>query len=275
MNIACIVNTHGKPDCVLDTLDSITTYMTEQVIVLVDGVGWHEFDNVELPCGKVKGFPHGKPRAPFRNMALAMKTVTETYPDADWYCYTEFDCLFGSERFKENLKMADEMGVWMLGNDGHIDDVAMPLIQAMIEQPITQSYYMLGCCQFFNRKFIAKLLEINFFDRFLTMTNGFQDASFPYYSGWDISEHMYPTLCRHFGGNVGVWATFDAEGKWHGDYEHYPCRWKPELNPETENFPDASILHPIKGMDHPIRVSLREKRKIWKALHQTTKPSGS
>lgn len=275
MEIAAVLNVHSQPDVIIDTLDSILTYMTDKVLVVVDGATWDDFKDVQLPVGKVQGFHHGKPKAPYRNVALALKTVTETYPNVDWYCYTEYDVLFTSERFKHNLKMAEDRDVWMLGNDGHVDEVAMPLVQAMIGENFKSCYYLLGCCQFFHRKFIDRLKDYNFFDRFLNLTNGFTDGYFPFYSGYDLSEHMYPTLCRHFGGNVGVFATYDGEGKWHGAYEYFPCRWKPELDPETENFPNASIMHPLKKYDHPIRAHHRERRKQWKTSQQKARLSAS
>ena len=275
MSIAAVLNVHSQPDLIIDTLDSIFTFMTEKVVVVVDGAKWDEFKDISLPVGKVEGFYHNIRRAPFRNVALALKTVTEAWPHEDWYCYTEYDVLFTSPRFMHNLKLAEERDVWMLGNDGHVDNVQMPMIESMIGDKFKSYYYLLGCCQFFHRKFIDKLREINFFDRFLNLTNGFTMGSLPGYEGYDLSEHMYPTLCRHFGGNVGVFAHYDETGKWHGAYKVFPCRWKPELDPETENFDEASIMHPLKTYDHPIRAHHRERRKQWKALLQKGKRSES
>jgi hypothetical protein len=270
MEIAAVLNAHSQPDIIIDTVDSILTYMTKNVLVLIDGYGWDKMKDVPLPCHRMEGFPHGTIR-PYRNVALGLKSVVETWPNADWYYYCEYDVLIGSNRFLHNLKKAEEIGVWMLGNDGHVDDLAMPLVQALIGQPIKSSYYLIGCSQFFHRKFIDKLNEIDFFERFLNMTNGFTNGYFPFYSGYDISEHMYPTLCRHFGGNIGVFATYDEHGKWHGAYEYFPVRWKPDLNPEKDKYKEASIMHPLKSYDHPIRKYHREKREKWKDLQNQEK----
>jgi hypothetical protein len=277
MELAVAISAHpDRPELIIDTIDSILTYGTEKILMIVDAVGWHRYKDIPLPVSKLEGFRHGAPKAPYRNVALALKVLTETWPDADWYCYCDDDVLFGSERFKHNLKMAEDKDVWMLGNDGHVDEQAMPLIQALIGAPIKSSYYLLGCLHFFHRKFIDKLNEINFFERFLTLTSGFDKGFFPLYSGWDISEHMYPSLCRHFGGNIGVFATWEGETqKWHGAYEYFPLRWKPELDPETENFADASILHPLKTVDHPLRDQFRRKREQWKDLQKKAKQSVS
>lgn len=276
MELAVAISAHPKrPDLIIDTLDSILTYATDKILVSVDAVGWDTYRDMPLPAAKLEAFAHGYPKAPYRNVALSLKVLQETWPDANWYCYCDHDVLFGSERFKHNLKMAEEMGVWMLGNDGHIDEVAMPLVQSLVGENLKRSYYLLGCCHFFHRDFINKLLEINFFDRFLTLTSGFDKGFFPFYSGYDLSEHMYPTLARHFGGNIGVFATYDHEGNWHGAHRFFPMRWKPDLDPETENFPEASIMHPIKDLNHPIRVYHREKRKQWKDSQTKAKQSAS
>lgn len=275
LEIAAALNVHNNPDVVRDTIDSIKTYMTDDIVVLVDGASWSQMKNEPMEAGKMEGFHHNLPKSPYRNVALSLKTVTEQYPDSDWYCYCEYDVLFTSDRFKHNLRMAEEKGVWMLGNDGHVDEQAIPLVQALIGEHFRSSYYLLGCCQFFHKNFIAKLNEINFFDRFLNMTNGFKDGFFPFYSGYDLSEHMYPTLCRHFGGNIGVFAHYDEFGKWHGAYQYFPVRWRPEIDPETENFPNPSIIHPLKSYDHPLRELHRERRKQWKTLNQMGSLSAS
>jgi hypothetical protein len=265
MEIAFAINTHTRQtDLIIETLDSILTYGSDKILVVVDGASWGHYKDLALPAFKMEGFHHGCPKAPYRNVALALKTVTETWA-VDWYCYCEYDVLFGSDRFKHNLKMAEDMGVWMLGNDGHIDEHPMPMVQALLGEKLKNCYYLLGCCQFFHRNFIEKLNDINFFERFLTLTSGFTDGYFPFYSGYDISEHMYPSLCRHFGGNIGVFATWDSEGKWHGASEYFPVRWKPDINHEKDSYHEASIMHPLKTMDNPIREYHREKRNKWKS----------
>lgn len=262
MIVSTLVSAHSKPDVVLDTIDSIKIYMTDNILLIVDGAS-SEFDSLEFPVTMIKGFPHSVPRSPFRNMALGLMNLVDKYPDSDWYCYIEYDCLVTSARFKANLEKADELNVWMLGNDGHVDNIQLPIIESLIGSPLRSSYYLLGACQFFSKHFIKKLIEIDFFQRFLNLTNGFSDGLFPYYSGYDINEHLYPTLTRHFGGNIGVFATYDyTKSKWHGSYEIFPVRWQPELDPDTENFSSASLIHPLKTFNHPIREHHRRIRNV-------------
>lgn len=268
MEIATVLNAHGAPEVIIDTLESIFTFMTDKVLVVVDGASWDRLGTTPLPAHKMKGFPHGIPKSPYRNMALGLMALSQKWSDANWYCYCEYDVLFGSDRFKHNLRMADEKGVWMLGSDGHIDEVNIPLLDALVGRPVGKSgYYLLGCCQFFSKAFMDTLNRMKFFERFLTMTNGFAKGTIPGFTGYDVSEHMYPTLARHFGGNIGVFATW-FENEWHGPHEYYPVRWKPDLDPATENFPKASIMHPLKSYDHPIREFHRKRRQKWKSLSE-------
>jgi hypothetical protein len=261
INLAVVLNAHNKPDVVRDTIDSIQTFATKNIVVLVDGACWPKMKKEPMDAAKVEGFYHNTHKAPYRNVALSLQTIADVYPESDWYCYTEYDVLFASERFKHNLKMAEEKGVWMLGNDGRVDYEKMPLVQAMFDKPFKSIYYLLGCCLFFHKNFINKLKEIDFFNRFLNLTNGFTGGFFPFYRGYDLSEHLYPTICRHLGGNIGVFAHYEQTGNWHGSHKFFPVRWMPEIDPVKENFPEASIIHPLKSFDHPIRVHHREKRK--------------
>lgn len=259
--IATILGVHNNVECALDTIDSVRTFVGDKVLLVIDGSHWTQWESVAVQAHKMKGFPHGVAKSPYRNVALGLSQAWEMWgKEVEWVCYTEYDTLFTSSRFRSNLKMADQQGVWMLGNDGHVDDIQMPLVESLVKSKFRSIYYLLGCCQFFNRRFLEKLQEIDFFNKFLSLTNQFTSGRFPTYNGYDISEHLYPTLCRHFGGAVGVFATWDHKGQWHGSYRYYPMRWKPDLDPETENFPEASIMHPLKDHNHPIRVLQREKR---------------
>jgi hypothetical protein len=265
MQIAAFMNIHSDPGLVADTLDSVFTYMTRDVLLVVDGAS-SAFDHVAFPVPKMTGFQHGCNRAPYRNLALGFKTVQAMHPKADWYCYIEPDCLVASERFRRNLMMAEERKIWMLGCDGRVDStVQMPLVEALLHDSVdAHRYYLLGCCQFFHRDFVEKLVEIDFFDKFLAATNQFSQGYLPGYNGYDISEHLYPTLARKFGGNIGVFATYEQPDRWHGSYKVFPMRWQPQLT-EEDDYSEASLLHPVKDVNHPIRCKRREERNVIRA----------
>jgi hypothetical protein len=264
MKIATVLNIHNNSEVVHDTLDSIRKYMTEDILVIVDGAHWSKLENVELPTYKLEGFRHDCPKSPYRNVTLGLKELSRLFPDADWYCYMEYDVLIASEGFKHTLQRAEDMGIWCLGNDYVVGEYKFPLLEQMLKAQLGPSHYLLGCCVFHHKNFIKKLIEINFFERFLYLTNSFSAGFFPDYDaqgGYDLGEHLYPTLAVHFGGKVANFAKWSrAQAKWYGNYHQFPMRWVPELDPESDNFPEAFILHPLKTYDHPIREYHRKIR---------------
>lgn len=246
------MNVHNNPELVLDTLDSISTFMTSDILVVIDGTS-HHFDNIKLPVHTLKGFNHNHKRSPYRNIALGLKNLFTLFPDKTWYAYMEADCLVTSERFRYNLEMAEKQKIWMLGNDGRVElDLNLSFLESLLGDSLKKhSYYLLGCCQFFHRDFLQKIHD--FFDTLLNATAGFNPGEIPWYNGYDISEHLYPTLARYFGGNIGVFATY-AVDQWHGSHKVFPIRFRPEIE---EIYPETSIIHPIKNHISPIRIQQR------------------
>lgn len=259
MEIVAVVNVH-KPDPVVhDSLEAISRYVTDKIVTVIDGASAENFDDFSLPVARVNGFYHNYPKAPYRNVALGLMMAIDHFPQFDWLLYTEYDLLFASDRFKKNLEMAEKSGVWMLGNDGRVDYQNMSFVEGILGETFRSQYYLLGCCLFFHKDFIRKLLEVDFFEKFLHATNGFDPGVIPFYEGYDISEHLYSTLARHWGGNIGVFATWDGL-QWHGASKYFPFRWQPELESDGP-YQDASILHPLKSYDHPLREFFRKKRR--------------
>jgi hypothetical protein len=263
MRIAAATTLHSNPELVLDTFDSIFAYMTTDVLAVIDGAS-SAFRHVPLPVHHITGVEHNCNRAPYRNVAIALKEVAGLFPTCDWYCYIEPDCLVVSDRFKTNLRHAEEKDVWMLGCDGRVEaEVDLSFLETVFGKSLKGSgYYLLGCCQFFKGSFLRQIVESGFFERFLTATADCSNGYVPNYNGYDISEHLYPTLARSLGGNLGVFATYESTERWHGSYRVFPMRWRPELSTE-EDFPESSIMHPLKSVDHPIRV---ERRRIRNAV---------
>lgn len=264
--IATVVNVHGNTPLVLDTLDALRTYSSENNLVLVDGAVWDSWGkDIQLPAHKICGFVHNQPRAPYRNVAFGLMSLVNQWNDMDWYCYTEYDTLYANDLFKEDLAKASKQNIWCLGTNHRIGSFKFPLIERMLGIELKESHYLLGCCVFFHRKFVKKLKQINFFEKFLQWTNEFRPPYFPGYDeqgGYDISEHLYPTLANHFGGKVGQLSSWsDHLATWErGNFLKYPIRWKPEL---TADYPlyNASILHPVKQYNHVFRLLSRKKRK--------------
>ena len=267
MNIATVLNVHDDTDCVVDTIESIQKYVGERILVVVDGASWEKWGkNLQISAYKLEGFWHGCNRAPYRNMALGMKQAWQLWgQEIDWICYTEYDCLFGSDEFKEYLKKSAELGAWCVGNDFRQSNLKFPLLERMLKAEFNFSAYLLGCCVFYKSDFIRKLVEIDFFNRFLYLTNEFSKGFFPGYEeqgGYDLSEHLYPTLATHLGGKVAQLAVWsEASGAWAGEYKKFPFRFRPELEISENLHEFASILHPVKNYNNAIRIYHRRKRK--------------
>jgi hypothetical protein len=275
MKLAITLLAHGHTELVLDTIDSIREYVTEDILVVVDGAAWNTWGNdIKVPAYKMSGFYHNLANAPYRNVAFGLMNTTKLFPGADWYGYVDYDVLFTSDSFKNDLEKANSEGVWVVGNDVRPaqDDIRLDLLEQFFQIKLEEIYYVLGCCHFYNNKFIKMLWDINFFEKFLWLTNGFTYGFFPAgrrcgpsYPGspgyiFDLSEYLYPSLAFHLGGRLKGMAKCEKDGTWKGDYKKYPMRWKPELGP-NDYFEEATIMHPVKEA-LPIRYYQREKRNL-------------
>lgn len=259
---------------VSDTLDSIRMFMTKDVLVITDGAAhWkpkrlkkeaevlrrHDpFEGRSLDAHRVEGFYHARSRGPFRNLTLGLKTLAENW-NADWYCYIEYDCLVASDDFKGDLENAGRRGVWAIGNDHRCANYRMPLLEKVVG-PIGESHVLLGCCNFFHADFVRELVSRDFFSKFLCLTNCFRETvpDFDEQGAYDFGEVVYPTLAAHYGGKVDHFAHYNDMLGWSGNAERYPMRFRPDIDAD---FPDASIIHPLKNYDDPIRAYHRERRR--------------
>lgn len=265
MRIAVILSAHENSPTYRDTLESVKTHLSDDVVVLADGFGAGQFDGVDL----IEGFRHGKSSAPVRNVALGLMGAWERWGGvADWYCYIEYDCLVGSGEVREHLGMADERGYWMLGNDMRSVDRSMPFLDRL-EGGRIPLRYLLGCCWFMSSAFMGELARRRFFTRLLEYTNFFdsetvllEDASGKGLPAHDPSEFIYPSLAVHYGGTVEQLACWD--GGWSGNYHHYPMRFKPDLS-ESDPFRDACVMHPVKDPESPLRRFHGERRRGLKS----------
>jgi hypothetical protein len=259
MKVSVVLGTHENSDVFNDTLESVRHYWTDDVLVVVDGLSWSQFDNCDFM--RIQGFNHGKESAPVRNVALGLMKAWEMWGDTpDWYCYMEYDCLVGSKLCLEQYK---EMGFWILGNDRRSIPERLPFLEVFSKSQL-DVHYLLGCCVFFSSEFMRALDADNFFERFLNFTNFFtqtitlKSAAGKQLMVYDLSEYMYPTLAAHYGGKVGELAAWEGV-QWRGCSDLYPMRYKPEIS-EEDPFRAACMLHPLKSFDSPVRTFHREKR---------------
>lgn len=265
MKIATLINTH-KTDILLDTYESIKSYVSDDILIIVDGYDWEDWGkNLSSDLNVKEGYVHNYPKSPYRNYTLGLQELYKQYPTSDWYCYCESDVLFVSESFKYHLKNSPE--TWMLGNDLRFSNkIKFPYLNKIIGEEIKETSYFLGCCLFFNKKFIKKLVEIDFFNKFLDATKEFKTGHFPdcdEQQVYDIGENLYPTLAHHYGGELKQLAVWNqAFNHWAGqNFREFPMRWKPEITWD-DNFREASILHPVKtNLDLRWFHKVKRKRK--------------
>jgi len=248
---------HGNTDVVLDTIDSMKYYATDQILAIVDGANWDNWGkSVKLPCYKICGVIHGYHKNPYRNVVIGLKALGKIFPDAEYYCYCEYDALFTSDEFWEDLT-----GEWLIGTNLREHKMKFPLVERMLGEEIKSGHYMLGCCFFIKNDFM-RVLEERFFDQFIQKTNFFDAGFFPgliRQGGYDLIENLLPTLAVHFGGKLKSLSRWnDAFNDWSGNFRKYPIRWKEEI---TENYTETCIVHPAKHFDNPIRKFDRLKRK--------------
>ncbi len=260
MRIICVLNAHGAADVLLDTIDSIHTHLTRDVLVVIDGAKAGCLNGHDVPASTVQGLIHGAPKSPYRNTTLGLMMAHRAYPDADWYCYIEYDCLIGSSRVKADLAGMPDY-VWCVGNDlRHNPHVNLEFGSVIVKNKLPVPKYLLGCCVFHSGTFIRTLAENDIFNRILWYTNDFTGGFFPKYNGYDVAEHLFPTLAEHYGGSsFGFARYYEDKMSWEGDAETYPMRWRPDLS-EADPYRTACIMHPLKSFDNPIREYHRNLR---------------
>lgn len=260
--IAVILNSHENSPVFRDTLESVRHHWTDRVMVVADAKNWSQFRDADLPAMMLEGFYHGKASAPYRNVCLGLMKAWETWgSDVGWYCYMEYDCLVGSSDTRLHLRDADLQGIWLLGNDHRVDPRRMPFLERF-ERKRLDLHYLLGCCLFFNGRFMSELANRDFFERFLSFTNFHTDSprlldGNREEEAYDVSEFLYPTLAASYGGRVAEIACWEGS-HWRGDGARYPMRFRPDL---TESlYTDACVMHPLKSYDGFARAAHRVKR---------------
>jgi hypothetical protein len=284
MKFATLILTHANPELTADTVDAIQTWVGEHVLVLVDQIGWPQFQNVKIGSARVEeGFLHAHNRSPYRNAVLGLKRLYEYWPDSDWFLYSEYDCLFTSSVFQEDLQQATNRNAWVVGSDLRRFDFQLPLLQDIINQKnIKYSYYFLGCCQFLHNKLVSKLYETKFLDNFLEQTKNFEKGYFPHYDRWAFEEELWATIAAHLGGSLyelSCWKSENGDwqgkindpnmiyagkehGLWRGKFRLYPIRNSPKIDIDMKL--ETSIAHPIKTISDPIRLYQKNVRRQTK-----------
>jgi hypothetical protein len=256
VKIAALINAHHPDDLLKDTLYSILTWVTKDVLVVTDGAFRSEWPS-EFYVPLVEGFYHNFRWGPYRNEMLGLISCSRMHNDADWYLYCEPDVLFASQGFKSDLQQAQKDGIWCLGFDHRDTKCELPFLEKIFGEKLGNTQYLIGCCVFYNGEFLRRLRDIGFLDNFLSMTNEFKHGFFPDCPEQDIidvSEHLYPTIAKHWGGGVrGLTYWNQTLQTWTGPkILEYRVRWRPEIVID-EFSKEVCIFHPIKDINSSIR----------------------
>jgi len=274
MKIATILNCHEENDLLRDTLDSIRCFLSKDILLVIDGFSKSNFDSIKC-VHKLKGFTHNCAKSPYKNVILGLMNAWKIWEEeADWYCYTEPDCLFAQNNIAQDLQ---KRNCWLIGNDlckeninKNFEDNMFPFVENFLKKKLDHTYYLIGCCLFFKKDFIKKLNELNFFEKILYYTNAFNKNNYPKYKGYDISEHLFPTLAWNLGGGLGEFANFRNPKNISGNFSKYKMRfgglhyysYKNKLEysrlndlgiDDFESCKNSYIMHPIKDYNNPIR----------------------
>lgn len=261
--MAVVLNSHENSPVFRDTLDSVVHHWTRDVLVVADAKNWRQFRDFDIGVRKLEGLYHGKPNAPYRNVCLGLMKAWESWGESkQWYCYMEYDCLVGSDAVLSDLEGLN--GMWVVGNDRRAPEGRIDFLDRLQRSRVGLRY-LLGCCVFLSSAFMKALQKDDFFERFMNFTNfNVGEASVSFDRGksemvYDISEYLYPSLCVHYGGNVGELDCWEGSG-WRGGGGRYPMRFRPDLDEAL--FESACVLHPIKSPDSSIRSYHRQKRRL-------------
>lgn len=248
-NIATALYTHKDDEICLDTLDSIQTWMTDKVMVVVDEANIHNYSN-RIKDAIVKiGLYHGSTRSTHKNMAFAILELYKQWDDVDWYCFVESDVLILNNLFKKDLK-----GGWILGTQQRRGpEWDLPLLNKIIKTKSSLCCYFLGCIMFLHQDFIKKLIEIDFFNRFFDYTKAYESHEFPGFQGYSFQEVLFPSVAYALNKESDV----ELSGT------RYVCNWPVDIQPH-ELSPDTSIVHPIKDINNPIRQHYKKIREMFK-----------
>lgn len=241
--IATIVASHKNNQVLKRCLEGVKKHVGDDLFVMADGASWSQFERAPFP--RVRGYSHGLPRAPYRNLTLALRAAVQRWAGSfDWVLYCEYDVVFRNDNYRSDLLPRASC----VGFDHRLEEMNIPLIDSMFGKKLTEYHYLIGACVFHRMTYLERLEEINFFERFLNVTEFLPPITFPGYEGYDLGEHLYPTLASEYGDVVGLTHWMPWANTWDGNKAKYAVRWKPEVEESEIHAGLTSIVHPMKEL---------------------------
>ena len=244
MIISTVVQAHKNPSFVNENIRMVKKNVGKNVICVIDSANWGEFKDEQMECETLCGYYHNDRRNPYKNFANGLSQLYRRFPDSEWFCNSEFDVFFKNDSFKEDLnRFRKEHNAGLVGFNMRIKPFDCPFINAMLKIKFDVGYYMIGCCMFFHRSYMERLIEVNFFERFLNYTSSFTSSNIPC-EEYDISEHLYPSLAANIG--IPIASFENAESSVFGKRKYF-VRFKPEVTKDVVYNDAYSIIHPYKN----------------------------
>lgn len=245
MIISTVVQAHKNPSFVNQNIKMVKKNVGQNVICMIDSANWKEFENEKMECETLCGYYHNDKRNPYKNFAHGMNQLYKRFPESEWFCNSEFDVFFKNDNFKEDLeRFRKEHNAGLVGFNLRIAPFDCPFINSLFKRKFDVGYYLIGCCMFFHKSYMNKLINVNFFERFLNYTAPFTSSYLPC-EEYDISEHLYPSLAASL--NEPVMSFENAESSVFGKGKYF-VRFKPEVTKEVVDDDKYSIIHPYKNV---------------------------
>lgn len=276
MNVSYFMLCGGEFGLLSDTINILKNSVRniDTISVTIDAKFWDIFDKQTIPdhlsdVSFFKGCYHGSSKAPYRNVVRALYNASKiTNMSSDWYVYLEPDVLIVNDDFYQDL----DQSKYLIATDVRdLGQYKNEYLEKILDMPDDINYKnILGCFVCYNKTFVEKLYEFDFFNRFIENTEGFKLGHFPDFYGYAFEETLMPTLASWLGGEESIvsLARYSApRHSWNaGNFARYLVRFGAEID-ITEIGKSASIIHPLK-----MNMSAVRRRFFRTRCHEDLKP---
>ena len=258
MKIASVLNVHTNPELVKDTIDAQRAWLTDRTLLVVDGASWDKFKSFEhRDVVVVRGVNHAARKSPYKNMGIGLLDAYRRWPDSDWFCYSEYDTLFVSDKIKEDLDKASKTTASFLGfNPRHkLGSQDHWLVQNLLSRRYGQPmcWKSIGCLMFYSGFCIQHFVESDFISRMLDKTSAYQGEHFPHFTDYAVEEILFPSAASLFGDIKSITSFESPKSRYVIKFGH---------DVDFSDVSDAtSVIHPAKNPRSQVRRHFRRARK--------------
>ena len=242
--IAMAINVHTDPLLVRANINCLQTNITNNIQMLVEGSAYNSWPKDKFTDIKIiNGFKHDYRRNPYKNVFYNLMETYKSYPDMEWYGYTESDNFILTDTIRLDLSLINE-AYQLVATDFRPVFCDGYTFHKIFEKIIRNHYCILGCCYFIRKNLMKELCE-KYIPKFLNYASLIPDCYFfPNFYQYDVAEVFLPTLCYYLNYNVFNLASW-KNNKFLGMGHLYKMRFTPHMtkNDLTQN---TCIIHAIK-----------------------------